>query len=289
MGVGVKYSIFFTRELKIYYGHFTVDSNSHVITEFIFNIYNINELTMNPEYEYKFDNNIMYMKRKQDSESEWDKQNMSSSVIENKPPIFTITSLHQSYNYSSYAIYNQVDEILIEARITVDNTNKRVTDFYWKYSNIDCLSMNHNQTTDFKYMNGCVYMQNKDENNQYEQTTWNRVFNINETQITDIVINKHEELVEKQKIETITDTVVEIPNTISLQPLPQPLPQPDPQTQVQPQPQQQVQPQAQPPTQNKPTLRPVQMKIQRKQKHLGPTEIIHVPKEPVFKMFDAGR
>ena len=39
MGVGVKYSIFFTRELKIYYGHFTVDSNSHVITEFIFNSY----------------------------------------------------------------------------------------------------------------------------------------------------------------------------------------------------------------------------------------------------------
>ena len=135
MDSGIKYSLFFRRELKIYYGHFTVDSSNHVITDFVFTIYNINELEMNPEYEYKFDDNIMYMKRKQ--ETEWEKQNMSNATIESRPPIFTVSGVD---NCSHYAIFHVVDDILIEARIAVDNSNKQVTDFYWKYSNIDCLS-----------------------------------------------------------------------------------------------------------------------------------------------------
>jgi hypothetical protein len=251
MDSGIKYSLFFRRELKIYYGHFTVDSSTRVITDFVFTIYNINELAMNPEYEYKFDDNTMYMKRKQ--EIEWEKQNMSNATIESRPPIFTIAETNKSHNCSHYAIFHVVDDILIEARIAVDNSNKQVTDFYWKYSNIDCLSMNHNQTKGFKYIDGIVYMCNED--NEYQPTTWTRVFNITETEISDLVIEKHQMI---QKTEPIIDNQITTKERTS-NTIPQQRPQ------------------------NKP-IRNLQMKIQYKQKPIGSNG-----KEPVFKMFDAGR
>jgi hypothetical protein len=264
----VKYSLFFRRDLKIYYGHFTINSDN-LITDFIFTIYNINELTMNPEYEYKFDDNIMYMKQKK--ETEWDKQNMSNATIESRPPILTVSDVNKSYNCSHYAIFHSVDDILIEARIAVDNTNKLVTDFFWKYSNINCLSMNHNEGCSFKYINSVVYICNQDTSNEYQPTTWSRVFNINEIQISDLVIQEKRMIqMEEPKTEPIIDNQIttkertsQLLNTIS-----QPQPQPRPQNKI---------------------IRPVQMKIQQKQKQLGPTEVIYVPKEPVFKMFDAGR
>lgn len=251
MDSGIKYSLFFRRDLKIYYGHFTVDSSNHVITDFIFTIYNINELAMNPEYEYKFDDNIMYMKRKQ--ETEWEKQNMSNATIESRPPIFTIAETNKSHNCSHYAIFNAMDDILIEARIAVDNSNKQVTDFYWKYSNIDCLSMNHNEGCSFKYVNSVVYVCNED--NEYQPTTWTRVFNITETEISDLVIEKHQMI---QKTEPIIDNQITAKERTS-NTIPQQRPQ------------------------NKP-IRNLQMKIQYKQKPIS-----YNGKEPVFKMFDAGR
>ena len=91
--------ISFNRGSIVYSGFFYVQDD--IITSLIHNIYNIDELQMNPTTEYRFIDNIMYIRSKKLS-STWKPQHMD---------FFTIKELVGDATNDEILIYDETEKI----------------------------------------------------------------------------------------------------------------------------------------------------------------------------------
>ena len=147
-----------------YNGFFHVDRNSNIITKFKFNIYNVNDLSMNLLREYMFVDNVIFMRDRDNPYACWEDQNMELYSIEE-------TGINE------YMICDNTQDVRIRSCICVDKYTRIVTNRTDEYIDINCLEMDHNKNKIYKFIGNKIYFTLLPPNELVE-TTWEEVFNI---------------------------------------------------------------------------------------------------------------
>ena len=162
----------------IYNGFFHVDHNNNIIVKFKFNIYNVNDLSMNQLHEYMFIDNVMFIRERDNPSAVWETQNMELYSIEE-------TGINE------YMICDNTQDIRIRSCICVDKYTRFVTKRIDEYIDINCLEMYHNKNKIYKFINNKIYftlLPIYQLTNELFETTWEKVFNIYPDTIDDFTI-----------------------------------------------------------------------------------------------------
>jgi hypothetical protein len=175
--------ISFNRESMVYSGFFYVQDD--IITTLIYNIYNIDELTMNPSNEYRFIDNIMYIRSK-DSSSTWKPQHMD---------FFTIKELVGDVTNDEVLIYDETEKVKIKAYLTVNKYTKMIVNFILEYIDIDCL---YGKDNIYKFISDNIYIKT---NNDWVLTNWEYVFDIVDCKIDNLWVTNLLTDISSSKIE----------------------------------------------------------------------------------------
>jgi hypothetical protein len=216
------YLINFKRGAMIYNGYFNVDHNSNIIMKFKFNIYNVNDLSMNYIHEYMFVDNVMFIRERDNTSAVWEAQNMELYSIEE-------TGINE------YIICDNTQDIRIRSCICVDKYTRFVTKRIDDYIDINCLEMYHNKNKIYKFINNKIYFTLLLQNEVVE-TTWEEVFgvypdiiedftirdlssekntNTSIVQYSKIVVTPVEKVPEKPRVENVA---VSIPRQVTVYP-----------------------------------------------------------------------
>jgi hypothetical protein len=159
----------------IYNGFFNVDHNNNIIVKFKFNIYNVNDLSMNQLHEYMFIDNVMFIRERDNPLAVWEAQNMELYSIEE-------TGINE------YMICDNTQDVRIRSCICVDKYTRFVTKRIDEYIDINCLEMYHNKNKIYKFINNKIYFTLYQLTNELFETTWEKVFNIYPDTIDDFII-----------------------------------------------------------------------------------------------------
>ena len=169
------YLINFKRGTMIYNGFFNVDHNSNIIVKFKFNIYNVNDLSMNLLREYMFVDNVIFIRERDNPSAVWEAQNMALYSIEE-------TGINE------YMICDNTQDVRIRSCIYVDKYTRFVTKRIDEYIDINCLEMYHNKNKIYKFINNKIYFTLDQLTNELIDTTWEKVFNTYPDTIDDFTI-----------------------------------------------------------------------------------------------------
>ena len=194
----IVYLLNFKRGDMKYNGFFYVEREKKIISNLKVNIYDIDELAMNPDREYMFIDNVMLI-RQRDTLAAWEAQNMDSYSI-------------QEINTDEYVICNDTQDVRIISYICVDKYSRMVTKRVDEYRDIHCLEMSHNRNKIYKFIDNKIYFTDKD--NDCVETTWEKVFNIIDDKIEAFTIRDLSIEIPKIKEQVVTITQNPIPITI---------------------------------------------------------------------------
>ena len=176
-----------------YNGFFHVDRNSNILIKFKFNIYNVNDLSMNLLREYMFVDNVIFMRDRDNPYACWEAQNMELYSIEE-------TGINE------YMICDNTQDVRIRSCICVDKYTRIVTKRTDEYIDINCLEMDDNKNKIYKFINNKIYF-TLFPSNELVETTWEEVFNIHPDTIEDFTLrdlsNEKGTPVEKAPVEKV--------------------------------------------------------------------------------------
>ena len=158
-----------------YNGFFHVDRNSNIITKFKFNIYNVNDLSMNLLREYMFVDNVIFMRDRDNPYACWEDQNMELYSIEE-------TGINE------YMICDNTQDVRIRSCICVDKYTRIVTTRTDEYIDINCLEMDHNKNKIYKFIGNKIYFTLLHMDQLTNETTWEKVFGIYPDTIEDFTL-----------------------------------------------------------------------------------------------------
>ena len=171
----ITYLLNFKRGAMTYNGFFHVDRNSNIITKFKFNIYNVNDLSMNLLREYMFVDNVIFMRDRDNPYACWEAQNMELYSIEE-------TGINE------YMVCDNTQDVRIRSCICVDKYTRIVTKRTDEYIDINCLEMDHNKNKIYKFIDNKIYFTLYQLTNELVETTWEEVFNIHPDTIEDFTL-----------------------------------------------------------------------------------------------------
>jgi len=158
----------------IYNGFFNVDHNNNIIVKFKFNIYNVNDLSMNQLHEYMFIDNVMFIRERDNPSAVWEAQNMELYSIEE-------TGINE------YMICDNTQDVRIRSCICVDKYTRIVTKRTDEYIDINCLEMDHNKNKKYRFINNKINF-TLFPSNELVETTWEEVFGIYPDTIEDFTL-----------------------------------------------------------------------------------------------------